>query len=170
MFLLLSYYLLHSVKCSLLQSISHRPIPRSLYALLSLLHLSLQIKHVFFKISKTCGICETRLFKKLVGSTVADIFILFRNICNDVAFNRAILIKTVVLYENPEKAITVLVTLLNFACNKLVNVYNFVNKLSTVTKNRYNRSYKHSYSFSSWCLLKGHTYLNKPAAERCRFV
>ena len=25
-------------------------------------------------------------------------------------------------------------------------------------------------SFKAWCLLKGHTYLNKPAAESCRFV
>ena len=23
--------------------------------------------------------------------------------------------------------------------------------------------------FNAWCLLKGHTYLNKPAAENCRF-
>ena len=24
--------------------------------------------------------------------------------------------------------------------------------------------------FSAWCPLKGHTYLNKPAADSCRFV
>ena len=24
-------------------------------------------------------------------------------------------------------------------------------------------------SFNAWCLLKGHTYLNKPAPLRCRF-
>ena len=26
------------------------------------------------------------------------------------------------------------------------------------------------YPVNGWCSLKGHTYLNKPAAERCMFV
>ena len=51
----------------------------------------------------------------------------------------------VVQYGNPEKTIADHATLLNFISNKLVNVYNFLNKLSIVTKSRYNRSYKDSY-------------------------
>ena len=27
-----------------------------------------------------------------------------------------------------------------------------------------------SLTLSTWCSIKGHTYLNKPAAERCKFV
>ena len=30
--------------------------------------------------------------------------------------------------------------------------------------------FKEIYPFSAWCPLKGHTYLNKPAAKYCRFV
>ena len=39
---------------------------------------------------------------------------------------------------------------------KSITAHNFI-KLSLLT-------------FSAWCPLKGHMYLNKPAAQNCRFV
>ena len=61
------------------------------------MHLLLQIKNIFKKILR----CSARLTE----STVGNIFILFLNICNDIAFNKTIAIKTVVLYGNSEKAV-----------------------------------------------------------------
>ena len=65
-----------------------------------------------------------------------------------VAFNRPIPTKTVVIYENPEKTIADLATLLNLPAkftskvNNLVNSsqLSFVNKFTIVIKNRYTHS------------------------------
>ena len=47
-------------------------------------------------------------------STVGDIFILFWNICNDIAFNRTTIpIKKVVVNEKPDKTIVDPAALLN---------------------------------------------------------
>ena len=88
-----------SIKRSLAQSISRRPKTPSLllHVSLSLMHLSLQIKCIFFKICKFSARCT--------GSNWGDFFILFLNILKDIAFNTAITIKKVFLYESSEKII-----------------------------------------------------------------
>ena len=68
-----------STKHSLAQSISCRPITPSFNVLLPFMHLRLQIKIIlFFKI------CES--YARCTGSTCAYFFILFLNICKDIAF------------------------------------------------------------------------------------
>ena len=53
------------------------------------------------------------MFCETTKSTFGDIFILFLNICRDIAFNKAVAIGKVVLYENSIKTIADTSTLLN---------------------------------------------------------
>ena len=50
-------------------------------------------------------------------------------------------------------------------CSILLSVYQ--NLIRTASDNL---SRNNTQPFSTWCPLKGHTYLNKPAAFSCRFV
>ena len=115
--------------------------------IISLMCLSLQIKNNFQKFYR----CSERITERTNG----DIFISFWNICNNIAFNRAIPILVVVLCENTEKKISDHAKLLNipviiYLQSKQVNRclwLNFVDKLPIVTKNRCSNSYNHSYNF-----------------------
>ena len=105
-------------------------------------------KVLFFK--ENC-----RFSVSLTRTSIRNIFILFWNICTDIAFSRSLPLKTVIQYANPEKAIVDATILLNLPatvylqsgqvskCSKL----NFLNKFTIVTKNIYNHSYNHMYNF-----------------------
>ena len=120
LFLSISEYSLRSIKHSLAYPCPTSP---SLYILLSQIRLSLwihyllilRIYYLIYFLFQIC-ICWAR-FKSSGG----DIFILFWNICNDTAFNRAVPIKEVILYESPKKQ---LLTLQHEILQKLVNLYN----------------------------------------------
>ena len=65
-------------------------------------------------------------------STRGDNFIYFRNICNDIAFNRAILIKRLFCLKALKKSIA----------------YHATWKFPTASKNRFNHSYNHIITFN----------------------
>ena len=101
-----------------------------IYTLVSLMRVSLQhIKHILKNICR-CSVKLTEIF-------VGDIFILFWCISNEIAFSRAVLIKTVALYEKANAAPAALLNLpeTTYKQRKPVSKslqLNFVNKFTII--------------------------------------